>query len=80
MTAPKSKKETMRPARFAEGGPRSMFPEQAANPQKPGITAHAVKGGAPGKHAAAGGPKTARGVSAAVPAAAGRTAPPRKGR
>jgi len=80
MTAPKSKKETMRPPRFAEGGSRSMFPKQAANPQKPGVTAHAVKRGAPGKRAASGGPETARGASLSVPAAAGRTTPPKKGR
>ena len=59
-----------------EGG--RMFPEQAANPQKPGVTAHAVKGAAPGKRAASGGPKNERSASLAVPAAAGRTAPPNK--
>jgi hypothetical protein len=74
-----SKQKSERNTRYAEGGSRGrMFPEQAANPQKPGVTAHAVKGAAPGKRAASGGSKTERGVSLAVPAAAGRTAPPNK--
>jgi hypothetical protein len=80
MTTPKSKRETSRPANFAEGGARSkMFREQAANPQKPGGTAHDVKGGAPGAKSAKGGPP-ARGTSTALPAASGHTAPPKKGR
>ena len=45
---PKSKKSVQRSAAFAEGGPNKMMKPQAAGPQKPGTTAHAVKGAAPG--------------------------------
>jgi hypothetical protein len=75
----KSKKESERAAAFAEGGAKRMLPKQAANPQKPGGTAHNVKGAAPGARSAKGGPPT-RGVSLSRPAAAGHTAPLKKGR
>jgi hypothetical protein len=74
---PKPKKEAMHRVTFAKGGDDRMVKPQAANPQKPGGTAHAVKGGAPGKRAAAGGPPI-RGASVSSPAKAGRTGP-RKG-
>ena len=70
---PRSKAERLRDASFAEGGSEHMLPKQAANPQKPGGTAHAVKGSAPGAKAASGGPKTPRGVSLSTPAKPGRT-------
>jgi hypothetical protein len=76
---PKPKKESERGATFAEGGSTRMHKPQSANPQKPGTTAHAVKGAAPGAKAAKGGPPT-RGVSLSRPATAGHTAPVRKGR
>jgi hypothetical protein len=45
-------------AAFGEGGSGHMLGKQAANPQKPGGTAHAVKGGAPGSKHATGGSNT----------------------
>lgn len=66
-------------AAFGEGGGGHMLPKQAANPQKPGGTAHAVKGKAPGPKHASGGPQT-RGASVSKPARPGRTAPATKGR
>ena len=79
MIASKPKKSGQHGATYASGGSTKMAKAQAANPQKPGGTAHAVKGAAPGKRAAAGGPKT-HGVSISKAAQAGRTAPPTKGR
>jgi hypothetical protein len=79
MNKPKPKSSTQRPTRFAEGGTGRMAGAQAANQQKPGGTAHAVKGAAPGAKAAKGGPKLS-GHSLAVPAKGGHTAPIRKGR
>jgi len=73
-------KSSERDVSFAKGGPNKMMKPQAAGPQKPGTTAHAVKGAAPGAKAARGGPKTARDASLSVPAKASHTAPPRKGR
>jgi hypothetical protein len=73
---PKPKQETERSAVYARGGkgpPNKMAGPQAANPQKPGATAHAVKGGAPGPQRAVGGGKTPRGVSLSTPAKPGRT-------
>jgi hypothetical protein len=75
----KPKQESERGTTFARGGKARMLPEQAASPQKPGRTGHAVKGSAPGKRAAAGGPRTS-GHTLAKPAAPGHTAPLRKGR
>ena len=75
-----SKQKSERDVSFARGGSTRMMKPQAAGPQKPGTTAHAVKGAAPGAKAARGGPKTARDVSLSVPAKASHTAPPRKGR
>jgi len=75
-----SKQKSERDVSFAKGGSTRMMKPQAAGPQRPGVTAHAVKDGAPGKRAATGGPKTARDVSLSVPAKASHTAPPRKGR
>jgi hypothetical protein len=58
---------------FAKGGGRNrMFPEQAANRQKPGVTGHEVEGRAPGPKAARGGPPV-RGVG-------GRSRPTQSGR
>jgi hypothetical protein len=73
-------KSSERDVSFAKGGPNKMMKPQAAGPQKPGVTAHAVKDGAPGKRAATGGPKTGRDASLSAPAKASHTAPPRKGR
>ena len=45
---PKSKQQSERGDLVASGGSQQeMFTQQAANPQKPGGTAHAVKGAAP---------------------------------
>ena len=55
---PPSKSDRLKEASYAEGGKgnrNKMFPEQAANPQKPGLTSHAVKGDAPGAKRAVGG-------------------------
>ena len=51
-----------------------MVGRQAANPQKPGVTAHATKGKPPGPKHAVGGAKTS-GHSTAVPAKPGKTGP-----
>ena len=75
---PRSKSERLRDASYASGGSTRMLPKQAANPQRPGVTSHAVKGSAPGAKRAAGGPRTS-GLSSSTPARAGHTAPPRKG-
>ena len=67
----KNKRQSMR---FAEGGSTRMLLKQAANPQKPGGTAHDVKGGAPGAKRAVGG--SPRPVGGAVERARpGRTGP-----
>jgi hypothetical protein len=68
------KKDRERGATYARGGNDRMFPEQAANPQKPAVTGHAVKGGAPGAKAARGGPPVRVG-GLSVPAQGGRTGP-----
>jgi hypothetical protein len=75
-----SKQKSERDVSFARGGSTRMMKPQAAGPQKPGTTAHAVKGAAPDAKAARGGPKIARDASLSVPAKASHTAPPRKGR
>jgi hypothetical protein len=69
-----SKHDRQRDTTLARGGRTKMFGPQAANPQKPGGTAHAVKGGAPGARAARGGPKVHAG-GRSVPAAPGSTGP-----
>jgi hypothetical protein len=74
---PRSKAERLRDRDFAEGGTTRMAKPQAAGPVKPGRTGK-VQSPAPGKRAAAGGPKTSRDVSLAVPAKPGRTAPVRE--
>jgi hypothetical protein len=79
MTAYKSKSERLRNETFAEGGKTRMASPQAAGPVNPGTTGK-PRNPALGKRAAAGGPKTPRDVSLAVPAPAGRTAPLKKGR
>jgi len=56
------KKSTQRAAAFGQGGRQKMFAEQAANPQKPGRTAHDVEGAAPGSKRAAGGGPTPRAI------------------
>ena len=76
---PKTKKGLERGRAFAVGGVTKMHKPQAANPQKPGGTAHAVKSTAPGAKSAKGGPQT-REVSLSKPATPGHTAPLRKGR
>jgi hypothetical protein len=78
MIAPTSKRETVRPAAGAKGGKTPMAKPQAANPQKSGGTAHAVKGGAPGAMHARGGGKSTDIGGRSAPAKAGRTGP-RKG-
>jgi hypothetical protein len=50
-----------------------MHKPQAANPQKPGGTAHAVKGGAPGPKRASGGPSTRAIGGVSLPAKGGQT-------
>ena len=65
MTAPTAKpkkKSTQRGVALARGGATKMFKEQAANPQKPGRTAHAVRGAAPGAKRASGGGVTPRAI------------------
>jgi hypothetical protein len=57
-----------------------MLGPQLAGPQRPGVTAHAVKGAASGPSKAAGGARTSRAPSLAMPATPGRTSPLRKGR
>jgi hypothetical protein len=79
MIAPTPKTDHRLKADPAKGGTTKMLPKQAANTQKPGGTAHAVKGGAPGPKHASGGP-VIRGVSTTKPARAGHTAPVKKGR
>ena len=73
----KSKKEHQTEREFAKGGghPR-MFKKQAAGPDKPGNTGK-DQTAAPGKRAAAGGPKLSR-HAVVTPARAGHTAPVRK--
>ena len=71
---PKPKQDAVARKIYAEGGSTGMMPKQSANPQKPGSTAHEVKGSAPGKRTASGGPKT-RPAAPAMPAKPGRTAP-----
>jgi hypothetical protein len=56
-----------------------MLRKQVAGPQKPAATGHAVKGAAPGSKRAIGGAPM-RGLASSVPAKAGHTAPPVKGR
>ncbi len=75
----KPKQSSEHRAAFATGGKTRMLSPQAAGPQKPGVTAHAVKGAVPGPQRASGGPSE-RGSSSSTPAKAGHTAPPRKGR
>jgi hypothetical protein len=74
---------------FAEGGRTKMFgsgdrtvtaKQDAAGPQRPAVTGHAVTGDASGQRVAKGGPKVSRSPSLAMPAAPAKTAPPRKGR
>jgi hypothetical protein len=65
---------------FAQGGTTRMLGPQTAGTQRPGVTAHAVRGGAPGSAKASGGPRTSRSPSLAVPARPGRTSPLKRGR
>jgi hypothetical protein len=53
MKTPKT--SVQRPRAYAEGGSTRMAKPQAAGPQKPGGTAHNVKGSAPGAKSAKGG-------------------------
>jgi len=77
---PRSKAERLADTSYAEGGTGKMAKPQAAGPVKPGRTGK-IQSPAPGPQRAAGGGKTPRAVSLAVPAKAGRTAPVReKGR
>lgn len=59
--------------KFAVGGNTPMFGPQAAGPEKPGTTAHDVKGGAPGAKFAEGGGGKMFGFAGSVPATAGKT-------
>ena len=79
MIKPISRGETEHGKTFAKGGSGHMLGRQASNPQKPGVTAHAVKGKAPGAKFASGG-KTKVGFSPAKAAAPGCTGPVRKAR
>jgi len=77
VSAPETKKSVQRGAAYAEGGEDKMFKPQAANPRRPGRTAHAVKSAAPGSKRAVGGGPTPRAVGGvSVPAAAGQTGAP----
>ena len=66
------KKSMQKGATLAEGGSDKMHSPQAANPQRPGCTGHAVKGAAPGSQGASGG-AAKFGSSSAAPAKAGQT-------
>jgi len=66
------KKSMQKGVTLAEGGSDKMHSPQAANPQRPGRTGHAVKGAAPGSQGASGGAATF-GASSAAPAKAGQT-------
>jgi hypothetical protein len=80
VVVPKPKQKSERAAAFAKGGgANKMFSKQAANSQKPGGTAHNVRGAAPGASSAKGGSRTS-GHSMSMPAKASHTAPVRKGR
>jgi hypothetical protein len=70
MIKPIERGEAVRRAAGAKGGAGHMVGKQAANPQKPGGTAHDVKGKAPGAKFARGGPPI-RGVSLSTPAKGG---------
>jgi len=76
-TQPK-KKSAQRPVTFGKGGSTKMFKPQSAAPDRPGNTGK-DQSSAPGAKRASGGPQTS-GHSLSLPAAAGHTAPPRKGR
>jgi hypothetical protein len=71
--AAKVKKETSHNVEFAQGGDTHMFGEQAAGSEKPGTTAHDVKGGAPGAKYAEGGKGKMFGYSPSASATAGIT-------
>jgi hypothetical protein len=62
----------LRDASYAEGGTGKMVRPQSAEQAKSGRTGK-VQSPAPGKRAAAGGPKTSRDVSLVQPAKPGRT-------
>lgn len=66
-------KKTERNVEFAKGGDTPMFGEQAAGSQKPGDTAHDVKGGAPGAKYAEGGKGKMFGYAGVQAARAGIT-------
>jgi hypothetical protein len=65
---------------FAKGGSTRMLPPQSAGPQQPARTGHTIKSAASGAAKASGGSRTLRTPTLAMPAAPGRTAPPKKGR
>jgi hypothetical protein len=69
---------TQRRVVFGKGGTTKMFRKQAAGTDRPGNTGK-DQSPAPGAMRAVGGPQTS-GHSRSMPAAAGHTAPPRKGR
>jgi hypothetical protein len=69
----KSKKESQHAATFGKGGKSKMFSDQAAGPQRSGITG-GTPNPAPGAKAAKGGQLTSK-MRFAEPAKAGRTAP-----
>ena len=71
--AKKSKVESAKNVEFAKGGDTPMFGPQAAGPEKPGVTAHDVTGGAPGPQYAAGGSGKMFGYTPSLPAKAGIT-------
>lgn len=69
----KGKEFTEKNVKFLGGGKTKMFGEQAAGPQKPGETAHDVKGGAPGAKFAEGGKSKMFGYTGSQPVQAGKT-------
>lgn len=69
----KQKEFSNKRADFAKGGNTPMFGAQAAGPERPGTTAHDVKGGAPGAKFASGGSNKMFGFRPAGPAKAGQT-------
>lgn len=68
-----AQKFTEKDKAFAEGGNTPMFGPQAAGQEKPGTTAHDVKGGAPGAKFAEGGSNKMFGFAGSMPAQAGKT-------
>ena len=71
-------KESVRRAAFSKGGSTKMFKKQAAGPDRPGNTGKDQTAAPASKRAISG--TRLSGPSFSMPAKAGHTAPPRKGR